>query len=71
MNKHHRDLLKSTVEAKIGQLPEREQRVLKMRFGLDGHDPASLKQCGEVLGITVEGVRKIETRALERLKESA
>ena len=45
----------------------REATVLRMRFGLDGHDPRTLKEIGESLGLTRERVRQIETEALGKL----
>jgi RNA polymerase primary sigma factor len=51
-------------------LTPREQRVLRMRFGIDGMRSHTLREIGEVLGCTRERVRQIEARALERLKRS-
>src|SRR5262245_5012 len=52
----------------IAELPDRQQEVLKLRFGLDGDpNPMSLEQIGKTLGLTRERVRQIEVDALERL----
>ena len=52
----------------VSQLPDREQEVLKRRYGLNGEqDPASLEAIGRELGITRERVRQIEASALEQL----
>ncbi len=45
----------------------REATILRMRFGLDGHEPRTLKEIGEALGLTRERVRQIEHEALGRL----
>jgi RNA polymerase primary sigma factor len=41
--------------------------VVIMRFGMDGGEPAPLREIGRRLGITQERVRQIESRALSRL----
>ncbi|MDX1964116.1 MAG: RNA polymerase sigma factor RpoD/SigA [Pirellulales bacterium] len=51
----------------IKSMDPREATVLKMRFGLDDHEPKTLKEIGESLGLTRERVRQIETEALAKL----
>ncbi len=53
------------------RLSKREQGVLRMRFGLDGHEQLTLKRTGEKLGITRERVRQIEKEALNKLRQMA
>jgi RNA polymerase primary sigma factor len=61
-------LLEDALRTAVAQLPEREQRVVKLRYGLNGErDPKSLEAIGRELGITRERVRQIEAAALERL----
>ena len=57
------------LEAAIGRLPELEQSVVRMRFGLDGSQPASLESTARALGIGVRRVRRIEASALAFLAE--
>lgn len=62
------DALKRVMEM-IRGMDQREATVLRMRFGLDGADPHTLKEIGEKLGLTRERVRQIETEALARLAD--
>ncbi len=52
----------------IGRLPERQRHVLVRRYGLDGHEPASLKQLSEELGISRERVSKLQHEAEQALR---
>jgi RNA polymerase primary sigma factor len=51
-------------------MDQREATVLRMRFGLDGYQPRTLKEIGEELGLTRERVRQIETEALNKMADS-
>lgn len=51
----------------LQSMDTREATVLKMRFGLEGHEPKTLKEIGELLGLTRERVRQIETEALKKM----
>jgi RNA polymerase primary sigma factor len=53
----------------LGQLDHRDARVLRLRFGLEGRDPLTLKEIGSVIGLTRERVRQIEIDSLRRLRE--
>ncbi len=52
----------------LGEIDERAAKILKLRYGLDGEDPLTLKQIGERIGLTRERVRQIEHEALEKLR---
>jgi RNA polymerase primary sigma factor len=61
-------LREETLRKAVAELPEREQQVLKLRYGMDGdREPMSLEAIGRELGITRERVRQIEANALETL----
>jgi len=57
-----------TLRRAVASLPDREQEVVKMRYGLTGDTgPKSLEEIGQHLGLTRERVRQLEAEALERL----
>ena len=63
-------LTEDTLHRALNNLPEREQIVLNLRYGLGLEEPQSLEEIGRRLGITRERVRQIEATALERLAVS-
>ena len=53
----------------LDKLPEVERRVVKLRYGINGDNPTPLREAGQMLGMSAEGVRKLEKRALARLAQ--
>ena len=64
-----RQILKEYVQSILNDLDPREQKILKMRFGLEDGVTHTLEEVGEEFGVTRERIRQIEAKALERIKE--
>jgi len=60
-------LQKEALDRALSSLPERDRRVLELRYGLRGEEPHTLEHIGKRLGITRERVRQIEVESLARL----
>jgi RNA polymerase primary sigma factor len=56
------------VSEALADLTPREQRILRMRFGLGGASEHTLQEVGETFGVTRERIRQIEAKALEKLR---
>jgi len=54
----------------LNSIDERAATILRMRFGLDGHEPITLKEIGKKVGLTRERVRQIERDALQNITEA-
>ena len=63
--------LKQEFEKLLNVLDEREREIIKLRYGLEGQEPKTLEEVGEMLGISRERVRQLEQRALKKLKAVA
>ncbi len=55
----------------MADLPERERRILRLRYGLDGGEPQTLGEIAVGLGITAERVRQLQNAAIGRIKRPA
>jgi len=62
-------LMRADVADFIQTLPPREQKILKMRFGLDGYRTHTLEEVGQEFGVTRERIRQIEAKALKKLEK--
>ena len=61
-------LLKDQIEEVLGSLNEREQKVLKLRFGLEDGRARTLEEVGKEFDVTTERIRQIEAKALRKLR---
>ncbi|RME60935.1 sigma-70 family RNA polymerase sigma factor [Candidatus Parcubacteria bacterium] len=64
-----RALARDLIREILNDLSEREQKILKMRFGLDDGITHTLEEVGRVFGVTRERIRQIEAKALEKIRE--
>ncbi len=61
--------LKEKIKEVLNDLKEKEQKVLILRFGLDGGEPQTLEEVGKVFNLTRERIRQIEAKALKKLRQ--
>ena len=64
------DGLKKDLEIVISTLKDREQTVIKMRFGLENFAKTTLEDIGKLYGVTKECIRQTEMRALNKLRNN-
>jgi RNA polymerase primary sigma factor len=60
----------AAVRQALARLPEPERRVVALRFGIGGAEPAPLREAGRRLGISADAVRRLERKALAKLADS-
>jgi len=63
-----RERLKDEIELALTELNEREQQVMRLRFGLDDGQVRTLEQVGREFGVTRERIRQIESKTLAKLR---
>jgi RNA polymerase primary sigma factor len=64
-----RRLLRDKLRKIINDLPPREQKILKLRFGLEDGVMRTLEEVGKEFGVTRERIRQIEAKALEKIRQ--
>ena len=64
-------ILQKQIGSILGNLPQREQKVIRMRFGLDDGYSHTLEEVGYVFKVTRERIRQIEAKAIRRLKATS
>ncbi len=62
------DILKAQLMAVIETLTPREQKVIRLRYGLDDNHPRTLEEVGKEFNVTRERIRQIEAKALRKLR---
>jgi len=63
-----RSIQKEHLSGWLSQLNEREQKILKLRFGLDGAEPLTLAEIGRQINVSRERVRQLEAKAILKLR---
>ena len=63
-----KQLLKEKLYSILGDLNDREERVIRLRYGLDDNRPRTLEEVGKEFNLTRERIRQIEAKALKKLR---
>lgn len=63
--------LREEIEGLVDTLSDREREIINMRFGLNSHEPMTLREIGKLMGLSKERIRQIEDKALDQLQKAA
>ena len=68
-NQTKNNVLKGSIGEILSTLPEREQKIVCCRFGINGEIPRTLEQLGEIMGYSKERIRQLEDNALTKIRQ--
>jgi RNA polymerase primary sigma factor len=63
------ELEEASIRRALERLDANAKKVIELRFGIGGREPLTLREVAKIMGLSAEGVRKLERRALRRLAE--
>ena len=63
-----RESARVQLETALGTLEERELRIIRLYFGLDGNEALTLEEIGDMMNLTRERIRQLKERALSKLR---
>ena len=63
-----RNIQKEHLGQWLSQLNEREQKIMRLRYGLDGSEPLTLADIGRQINVSRERVRQLESKAINKMK---
>jgi RNA polymerase primary sigma factor len=61
-------IMKEDLAKTLAGLPERDRKIIELRYGLNGNEPMTLEQVGQEFGVTRERIRQMEIKTLRRLQ---
>ena len=64
-----KQLLREALEEILHELSPREEKVIRLRYGLDDNRPRTLEEVGKEFNVTRERIRQIEAKALRKLRQ--
>lgn len=65
----HKKVLNDSIEELLMSLDEREKKIITYRFGINGEQPKTLEQLGQLMGFSKERIRQLEDGAIRKLRE--
>lgn len=63
--------LKNELEILLKYLTEREEQVIRLRYGVDGNEPKTLEEIGDMMNVTRERIRQIQAKAIVKLRKKS
>ena len=65
----HKKVLDQSMEHLLKSLDDREKKIITYRFGINGEQPKTLEQLGQLMGFSKERIRQLEDGAIKKLRD--